>query len=767
MKKLLSLLFMAFIPIVMMAYDVEVNGIYYNLNTSANTASVTSENSSDYNSYSGDVVIPETIAYNGVTYQVTSIEDYAFYLCSDLTSISIPNNVVSIGECAFDGCTSLPVEDNIMYAGPYLVGPVDREQTTYTIKAGTKYIGTGAFSGCTNMTSINIPETVISIGKFAFQGCYNLPVENNIIYAGPYLVEAVDKSQTTYTIKEGTKYIGQQSFTGCDNLASIIIPSSVTRIEDYAFENCHSLSSVTISEGVKEIDYGAFYCCCSLTSINIPSSVTRIEYAAFMKLGLTSITVASENTIYDSRNNCNAIIETSSNTLIAGCGNTVIPESVTSIGVSAFQDCTNLTSITIPKNVTKIGYLAISIDPWIVPSCFTTVVCEATIPPMCEENSPFSDVSNVTLYVPAASIDAYKAADFWKDFGTITTLSTIVTANSYTREYGDENPSFEWTEVGLPLDGTPTISCSATKTSAPDNYDIVITRGTETNTDVTYVNGTLTVTKAPLTITANNYTIKEGDALPAFDAVFTGLKNGESESVVNPAITCTSTDSNTPGTYDINVTATSDNYDITIVKGTLTILPTDVTITITSAGMATYCSPYDLDFSNVTGLKAYTITGYDRASQKVYAMRVYDVPAGTGLYLVGNQGDYTVNVGSSSSYYINMLVGTLAETWIEPTDGEYTNFRLTGTSPTNASFKALTQGRNFSANRAYLQIPTAVYNGTANAVGIIFDDEADGIENISMEDAGTDWFTLDGRKLNGKPTTKGIYVVNGRKVVIK
>ena len=116
-----------------------------------------------------------------------------------------------------------------------------------------------------------------------------------------------------------------------------------------------------------------------------------------------------------------------------------------------------------------------------------------------------------------------------------------------------------------------------------------------------------------------------------------------------------------------------------------------------------------------------------------------------------------------------MLVGTLEETWIEPTDGDFTNLRLTGTSPQNASFKTFTQGRTFSANRAYLQIPTALLNTSANAVDIIFDDETDGIDGISQNVGETEnnWFTLDGRKLNGKPSTKGVYVVNGRKVVVK
>ena len=192
-------------------------------------------------------------------------------------------------------------------------------------------------------------------------------------------------------------------------------------------------------------------------------------------------------------------------------------------------------------------------------------------------------------------------------------------------------------------------------------------------------------------------------------------------------------------------------------------------ISISSVGMATYCSPYDLDFSHVANLKAYIITGYDWQGKRVYATRVYDVPAGIGIYLVGDEGVYDVPRGASTSYYTNMLVGTLEETWIEPTDGDFTNLRLTGTSPQNASFKTFTQGRTFSANRAYLQIPTALLNTSANAVDIVFDDETDGIDGISQNVGETDnnWFTLDGRKLSGKPTTKGVYVVNGRKVVVK
>ena len=181
------------------------------------------------------------------------------------------------------------------------------------------------------------------------------------------------------------------------------------------------------------------------------------------------------------------------------------------------------------------------------------------------------------------------------------------------------------------MDGIPEISCTADATSAPGIYPITISRGTVTNSIVTFVDGALTVNKAPLTANVNNFTISVGEFLPTFDAVFTGLKNGETDAVLNPVFSCTATDSNTPGIYDIILSVTTDNYDVTIENGTLTIAPQKVSLTISNAGVATYCSPFDLDFSQwkETGeLKAYTIGGYDKVNKSVYAMRVYDVPAG-------------------------------------------------------------------------------------------------------------------------------------------
>ncbi len=175
---------------------------------------------------------------------------------------------------------------------------------------------------------------------------------------------------TTATIPEtvthdGINYsvtsIGDMAFWDCISLTSITIPNSVTSIGRGAFEYCSSLTSITIPNSVTSIGDDAFGDCHDLTSITIPNSVTSIGYRAFWGcFSLTSIVVESGNSTYDSRENCNAIIETATNTLIAGCQNTIIPNSVTSIGGSAFEGCISLTSITIPNSVTSIESSAFS-----------------------------------------------------------------------------------------------------------------------------------------------------------------------------------------------------------------------------------------------------------------------------------------------------------------------------------------------------------------------------------------------------------------------
>lgn len=160
-------------------------------------------------------------------------------------------------------------------------------------------------------------------------------------------------------------------------------------------------------------------------------------------------------------------------------------------------------------------------------------------------------------------------------FGSLTiTDDAIVTANSYSRVYGDDNPTFEYSVDGATLSGIPSITCAATATSPVGTYDIVIAKGDVTNSEVTFVNGTLTITKAPLTITAKSYTIKQGKDLPTLELEYSGLKNNETDTVftTKPVVSTTATKYSEPGSYDITVKdAEAANYEITFVKGTLTI----------------------------------------------------------------------------------------------------------------------------------------------------------------------------------------------------
>ncbi len=292
--------------------------------------------------------------------RVTSIGDEAFRGCTGLTSITIPDSVTSIGYEAFRGCsglTSITIPDSVTSIGDQAFYNCTG-LTSVTIPDSVTSISAYAFSGCTGLTSVTIPDRVTSIGYEAFRGCSGLTsitIPDSVTSIGSSAFRGCT-GLTSITIPNSVTSIGEDAFYGCTGLTNITIPDSVTSIGRYAFMNCTGLTNITIPDSVTSIGDEAFRGCTGLTSVTIPDSVTSIgSYAFSCCTELTDITVAKGNTKYHSAGNC--LIETATKTLIFGCKTSVIPTdgSVTSIGISAFEGCTGLTSITIPDCVTSIG----------------------------------------------------------------------------------------------------------------------------------------------------------------------------------------------------------------------------------------------------------------------------------------------------------------------------------------------------------------------------------------------------------------------------
>ena len=317
---------------------------------------------------------------------------------------------------------------------------------TVIIEEGVTSIGFAAFHDYSGLTSVIIGNSVTSIGGQAFENCTGL---------------------TSVVIPNSVTSIGGAAFRACSGLTSIEIPNSVTSIGDEAFHACPGLTSVTIGNSVTSIGNYAFRACSGLTSIEIPNSVTIIEPQVFAYCaGLTRIKVESGNTKYDSREDCNAIIETATNTLIVGCKTTKIPAGVTSIGEAAFSECNSLTSIEIPNSVTSIGDYAFfdcsGLDSVVIPNSVTSIgnqafvrcfgltsvtignsvtsigsqafsACSglASITSLIPADKLFTvgtsvfghvDKTYCTLYVPYGAKEAYASTAGWSEFANIVEL---------------------------------------------------------------------------------------------------------------------------------------------------------------------------------------------------------------------------------------------------------------------------------------------------------------------------------------------------------
>ncbi|MGN1297247.1 MAG: leucine-rich repeat protein [Clostridia bacterium] len=405
---------------------------------------------------------------------VKTIESYAFNNCSNLSSVTIPNSVTRIENCAFNNCNNLTnviigngvtyidndvfnnctklksinvSEDNTAYSSSKgilynkdqtTIVKVPRTTTSLEIPDTVTSIGDYAFYNCSNLASITIPEGVTTIGNYAFYNCSklaNITIPASVTSIGEYAFYNCD-ALTNIIIPDNVVNLGDYAFYDCYRLANVTIGNSITNIGNYMFYNCTSLTSVTIPEGVTAIGNYAFYNCYKITSITIPEGVTTIgNYAFYNCYNITSISIPEGVATIGSYAfyNCSNVMNTTIPESVTQIGdyafyncskltNVVIPDTMTSIGKGTFSNCRNLTSVTIPKSIASIGDSAFSgcsnLTNIIIPDSVTSI-----------GNSAFSNCSNLTSIEIPNSVTSIGGSAFWycRNLTSVTIGNNVVT----------------------------------------------------------------------------------------------------------------------------------------------------------------------------------------------------------------------------------------------------------------------------------------------------------------------------------------------------
>ena len=376
-KKIGLIIYALLLSIPIYAYDFEVDGLYYDVTSFTDmTCAITYGE----NNYKGDFIIPSEVTYNSRNLKVTSIGSKAFFGCSSLTSVTIPNSVTSIGSYAFSSCSSL---------------------TSVTIPNSVTSIGYGAFSDCSSLISVTIPNSVTSIVDNTFSYCNSL---------------------TSVTIPNSVTSIGYGAFFDCSSLRSVTIPNSVTSIGSYAFDGCRSLENIQLSNNLMYISNKLFNGCENLKSLDIPGSVKYIEQyyisPSFPTFGeCTSLTKLSLRQGFQPlevgyRNS-------STHNFVRGEWETwteTIKELYIDRELEQDIPVPNLVKLELGESVKVVQVSSI---PKI--ESFNTIYSYSKEPPTLPTMSN-KQYLNMIVKVPAEALEAYKAADSWKNFWNLSAL---------------------------------------------------------------------------------------------------------------------------------------------------------------------------------------------------------------------------------------------------------------------------------------------------------------------------------------------------------
>ena len=623
------------------------------------------------------------------------------------------------------------VSDNRIPRGSYsgeLIIPAE-VQTQYG-KLKVTSIEMYAFYFCYDLTSVSIPNSVtsinyISISTMGYNGLTSITIaEDNPTYDSRDNCNAIIETATNTlvvgckgsTIPSSVTAIGNCAFANCDGLTSVTIPGTVESIGEGAFFKCGDLESVTIENGVKSIDVGAFSRCYSLSSIFIPKSVTSIGTSVFADcFNLNSITVDEDNEDYDSRKDCNAIIETATHTLLAGCKNSTIPNGVASIAPYALQH-SGLTSISIPKSVTSIGESA--------------------------------------FYGCAAGLTSIIVADGNPVYDSRNSCNAIIETATNTLLLGCQN-------TVIPND-VKSIGSSAF--GSCDNLKEIIIPNSVTSIGHAAFSSCGNLTSVTIGSSVTSIGSQAFDYCYNLTEVTSLIENPFTTSVFYNGFN-NATLYVPKGTKELYQNTDGWNRFGNIVE-----ISYDL-VTLSSVGKGTYCSEYDLDFTDVEGLKAYIASGYDYATGTVLLTRVMKVPAGTGVMLMGTEGTYQVPYCDAQFYYVNMLKGILVAQTLPPTEGIYTNYLLKNGDDGVLFYKVMGQG-TVAAHRAYLQIPTVAAEART-MLNFMIEDETTGTDTTGLdvtlmndgERRNKPFYNLNGQRV--EQPKHGIYIQNGKKVIIR
>lgn len=583
-----------------------------------------------------------------------------------------------------------------------------------------------AFDGCENLVSVTLPNSVLYIEKFAFRKCYSLTsvvIPTSVQTIGTSAFNSCS-SLMSVVIPEGVFSIGNVAFNNCTGLTSVVLPSTLTTIGTSVFNNCPNLTSVTVGMDTPvDISEGVFSNCANAT-LYVPEGATAAYQAAdnwkdFKDIKDDIITFADANT----KAICVAHWDTNKDGELSRAEAAAVNSLVdyfkgADTGVTSFDELQYFTRLT------KIEHDAFNANATlksvIIPSSVTNIEVRAfyycsslssvTIPGSVRTigGAAFRGCDNLQfIEIPEGVTQIYTA------FATCKGLTSVTIPSTVTEIYN--NAFFNCT--GL------------TSVTLPETITTINNGAFNGCTNLTSV------------------TVGMAKAIPIEAGVFSNRANA---------------------TLYVPEGSKAAYQSADYWKEFKNIVYSPQDFILSSAGISTFSSTNDLDFSSVTGIKAYIMSGFDPRNGTLVLTPVTDVPAGTGVLIKGTPGEYSIPNTDSYMIYSNLLIGVPEATEVSPTDGDKTNFILSN-GKYGINFYTMSAAGTIAAGKAYLQLPTSALAGLSKGFTLVFEDEqeATGIEGVQefKDSRAQGYYDLQGRRV-AQPV-KGLYIQNGRKVLVK